>query len=261
MESEQDAGFSEAELYMPVKRFFEALGYAVHGEVRGCDLTAHKDGRLVIVEFKKNFSLKLIYQAIDRQKMTEDVYVCIPRPKKFSRNTRRDMLGLVKRLGMGLMTVATDSPLRHVDVLVYPEHPVALAAKKHANKLTNKLMKEIAGRSADLNTGGANRVKINTAYRERAVKIACILERSGPLPASVLVAGYGCEKDAWRIVSRNMYGWFEKRAKGIYGLSFAGKEALNDTALNPLTDYYRAFAAKAASEGHLDCSIERNEST
>ena len=50
----EDVG--EAALYGPVKRFLEALGYEVKGEVRGCDLVARRgDEPPVIVELKLRF--------------------------------------------------------------------------------------------------------------------------------------------------------------------------------------------------------------
>jgi len=56
------AALGEVELYAPVKRFLEARGYEVKGEVCGCDLVArHIDDRgdepPVIVELKLRFQL------------------------------------------------------------------------------------------------------------------------------------------------------------------------------------------------------------
>lgn len=45
----------EAELYAPLKAFFELNGYEVKGEVRNCDLVGMKEGadEPLIVELKK----------------------------------------------------------------------------------------------------------------------------------------------------------------------------------------------------------------
>ena len=75
----------EVELYTPVKRFLEARGYEVKGEVCGCDLMArHIDDRgdepPVIVELKLRFTLALVLQGIDRLAVSQRVYVAVPRP-------------------------------------------------------------------------------------------------------------------------------------------------------------------------------------
>ena len=78
-------GLAETDLYEPIRRFLEEEGYEVQAEVKDCDIAARKDGRLVVVELKRNFQLKLVYQAMERQRLTEYVYVAIPRPKKGQR--------------------------------------------------------------------------------------------------------------------------------------------------------------------------------
>ena len=223
----------ESTLYNPIKHFFTARGYTVHGEVLGCDVVAEKDGCLVVVEMKTQFSLKLLYQAIDRQQGADNVFVCIPRPASFSPNAVKGMLAIVKRLSLGLMTVALDSPLQTVDIIVYP------GGTKTSQKNRARLEAELSGRSNDLNTGGAAGAKINTAYRERAVHLACVLEKNSSLSLARLVREYGFSKDIGAMLRRNYYGWFERAARGVYGLSAQGKQALNDEKLAALVAYYR----------------------
>ena len=58
----------ETALYLPVKRFLEKLGFAVKGEVGGCDLVALSadDPPVVVIgELKLSFNLELILQARD----------------------------------------------------------------------------------------------------------------------------------------------------------------------------------------------------
>ena len=53
----------ETTLYLPVKRFLENLGFAVKGEVGGCDLVALSGGDppvVVIGELKLTFNLELV---------------------------------------------------------------------------------------------------------------------------------------------------------------------------------------------------------
>ena len=91
--------FKETDLYEPIRAFLEEEGYQVQAEVKDCDIAAVKDGQLVIVELKKAFNLKLVYQGLERQSLTEQVFVAIPRPKKGQREKAwKDMLKLLKRL-------------------------------------------------------------------------------------------------------------------------------------------------------------------
>ena len=234
----------ESDLYEPVKIFFESMGYKVNGEVKGCDMTAVKGDQMIIVEFKTRFSLKLVYQAIDRQKMTADVYICLPRPEKPSRKAQCNMMRLIKRLSLGLMTVALDSPMKTVDILAYPgDAPVRKDKRKTAG-----LLKEAAGRSIDLNRGGSQNSKIMTAYREKSIKIACLLEVAGAVSLATLAKQYGLGKDAGALLQRNAYGWFDRVCKGVYALSPDGRQALKDEAYAPLVQYYRIIEGNDKDE-------------
>ena len=66
----------ETDLYLPVKAFLEGQGYAVKGEIDGCDLVAVRgEEDPVVVELKRSFSLELVFQAIDRLKLSDKVYL------------------------------------------------------------------------------------------------------------------------------------------------------------------------------------------
>ena len=66
----------EADLYGPIKRFLEAQGYEVKGEIGPCDVMAVRgDEGPVVVELKEQLSLALLLQAVDRLRMTDAVYV------------------------------------------------------------------------------------------------------------------------------------------------------------------------------------------
>jgi hypothetical protein len=70
-------GFETA-LYLPVKRFLEGLGYAVKGEVGGCDLVALSgdDPPVVVIgEMKLAFNLELVLQAVDRAAACDEVWL------------------------------------------------------------------------------------------------------------------------------------------------------------------------------------------
>ncbi len=225
--------FLESDLYEPIKNYFLSLHYKVHSEVNDCDVVANKDDELIIVELKKSFNLKLVYQAINRLALTDQVYVAIPRQKKINTKEYKSMLELVRRLEIGLITVAMDSPTKVVDVVVYPE---ALAAKRINANRKRSLLKEMNGRLMDLNKGGTNNTKINTAYREKCVKLACILLCRGQKKPKELVLDYGFEKNISLALNRNVYGWFEKIEKGLYGISESGQVALTNP--DRLMEYY-----------------------
>ena len=64
----------------------------------------------MIVELKRSFGLPLVYQGIERQRLTDAVYLAVAAPD--TRAARRawdrglgDMLGLCRRLGIGLISV------------------------------------------------------------------------------------------------------------------------------------------------------------
>ena len=100
----------ESDLYAPVRDYLEGLGYEVRGEVRGCDIAAVRDGELIVVELKTGFTLELIYQALDRQRIADGVYVAVPLPKRgYMAPQIKDMQSLCRRLELGLIFVGFTS--------------------------------------------------------------------------------------------------------------------------------------------------------
>src|SRR3954468_19078328 len=110
-------GVGETALYAPVKRFLEARGYEVKGEVCGCDLVARHvedpdDGKPVIVELKQRFTLALLLQGIDRLAISERVYLALPRAMPRQGRKARGLSPeapairrLCRRVGLGLIVV------------------------------------------------------------------------------------------------------------------------------------------------------------
>lgn len=219
---------NETELYMPVKTFLEADGYEVKAEVNACDLVAQKDDApMVVVELKTSFSLDLVLQGIERQKLTDDVYLAIPKPdtptkRKNWRKRRRALVGLCRRLGMGLLLVDTDvDPARAVEALL---DPAPYQPRKNRSKQT-RLRKEFAGRTGDPNTGGATRTKIMTAYRQDAIRVAGALAGGKTLKISEIKQTTGVARAA-SILQHNHYGWFERVSRGTYQLTRLGESAI-----------------------------------
>ena len=226
--------FKETDLYEPIRAFLEEEGYQVQAEVKDCDIAAVKDGQLVIVELKKAFNLKLVYQGMERQSLTEQVFVAIPRPKKGQREKAwKDMLKLLKRLELGLLTVALDSPLHTVDVVLEPSDSIAWKNRKKREKV----QAELENRQVDGNVGGMTRRKIMTAFREKSIRLVCMLEREGQISTASL-RERGLE-DYIGIFVKNYDKWFKRVEKGVYALSEKGREALENEDYAKAVAFYR----------------------
>lgn len=217
------SGRLETDLYPPVKAWLEKSGYEVHGEVGGCDVAARRGDELVLIELKLAVNLELLLQVVRRQEAAEAVYAAVPAPKAMNDKRWRELTRLLKRLEVGLILVFLESPRKRVEVLF---HPVRQERRQSKAK-TRALLTEMSGRSADLNLGGSNRCKLMTAYREQALEIAGILGRLQSASPKELAAA-GASARAGDIVRANHYGWFERLAKGLYGLTEAGRAALNE---------------------------------
>ena len=95
----------EYELFAPVRDLFAGMGCSVNAEVKDCDVTAVKNGELIIIELKRSLSVNLLSQALRRQKTGARVYIAVPKPKRYSPRTFRDTLYVIKKLELGLIFV------------------------------------------------------------------------------------------------------------------------------------------------------------
>ena len=210
----------EAELYGPVKRFLEAQGYEVKGEVGAADVVAVRGAEdPVIVELKLGFSLTLFHQAIARMAVSDLVYVAVPRPK--GKRALRDNVALARRLGIGVLTV------RVRDGVVEAQADPGPYAPRKSKKKKAGLLREFSRRVGDPNEGGATRHGIVTAYRQDAIRCARFLAVHGASKGAK-VAEWAEVPGATRVMRDNHYGWFEKVSTGVYGLSEAGHKGLAD---------------------------------
>jgi hypothetical protein len=205
---------AETDLYPPVKTLLEGQGYVVKGEVRGCDVVAVRgDEPPVIVELKQRFNLDLVLQGIDRLSLSDRVYLAVGDPPKRIREIR----ALCRRVGLGLMIVGPGRVRVLLDPLPY--------RPRGSRRRTALLLGEHARRIGDPNRGGSSRVPIVTAYRQAALRCAARLRTNGPMT----VAAVRHEADAphaGRILRDDVYGWFERVARGTYQLRPEGVEAL-----------------------------------
>ncbi len=210
---------AEDELYGPIKQFLEAQGYAVKGEIGPCDIVAVRgDEGPVVVELKEHLNLALILQAVDRLSASGAVYVAFRIGKGHSaswRSRRKQVTSLLRRLGLGLLTVsARGNVVPVLDPAPYRPKPNALRRER--------LLKEFAERVGDPEAGGsASRLRL-TAYRQDALRCAKELADGGVLKVSVLRERTGVSR-AGPIMRDNHYGWFDRVKTGHYDLSPKGR--------------------------------------
>lgn len=218
----------ETELYFPIKNLLTQEGFDVYGEVNHVDLTAINDDKLIIVELKTQFCLKLLIQAATRQRMTEYVYIAIPQPtykKRFGKDFK-DKIYLLKRLGLGLIFVNFDKEIAHAEYIFHPQPFSMTLSRQQSQRHLKALKKEIDKRHGDNNIGGT-KGKIFTAYREEALIAAYYLSLKPMSTAKELRALTHNEKVA-TLIRNNHYGWFQRIDKGIYSLDTLGYEALEE---------------------------------
>lgn len=215
----------ETSLYGPLKRYFNNKGFIVKGEVSNVDLVAlpnafNKKSEPIIVELKTGFSLSLFHQAIQRQSITKNVYIAVPRKKgkKAYVSLRRNKM-LSRRLGIGLITVCLDQDI--VKVICEP----GVFKRKIITSRKVKLIEEFEALHGDPNKGGMMSSGVMTAYKQAALRCAKILSVNGPTKAS-LVANKASYPMARNLMAANYYGWFVKTGRGVYGISERGEDAI-----------------------------------
>lgn len=243
MSSRVRASVNETDLALPVCRYLREQGYTVRSEVRDCDITATKGDDLIIVELKRNFSTALLVQATKRQRMTDSVYVALPRPTRSG--ARSDIRHLLRRLELGLIFVSLNGR-RHPGVQVV-FHPVPFQRQKR-KRARRAVLREMSQRSDDFNTAGSSRRKLVTAYRENAIQIACYLDVLGPMSPKHL-RSLGTGPKTLSILYSDFYGWFERVDRGVYALRGAARGEMEG--YPELVRMYRAQVAndKAQSAG------------
>ena len=213
----------ETDLYLPVKSYLEQQGYEVKGEISSCDVVAKRgDEAPIIVELKLTFSLQLVFQAIDRQSMTDLVYVAVCKSSdKGWRKRYRDIIKLCRMLGVGLITVSFARKITKVEVHLDP----APYQPRQNKKKKQRLLKEFGLRVGDPNKGGSTGKKLVTVYRQNALRCVLFLSANGATKAAVVAKETQVDKAA-TLMNRNVYGWFDRVERGVYQLTPSGEEAL-----------------------------------
>jgi hypothetical protein len=232
---------TESDLAAPVTAYLAAQGWTVRSEVKDCDVAAVRGNDLLVVELKKALTLALLVQAVRRQRLTDTVYLAVPRPGSVWqwRRANRGVLHLLRRLELGLLFVSREPDRDPVEVVLQPL-PLARRRKAAARRA---VLEEVNQRSADYNTAGSTRRKLMTAYREQAIRIACFLSVNGTLsPKDLRALGTGQKTHA--ILYDNVYGWFQRVGTGMYRLAAHGAR---DIGAYP--ELKRRFLAEAGVHG------------
>jgi hypothetical protein len=146
--------------------------------------------------------------------LTDRVYLAVGAWPRRLAEVRR----LCLRLGLGLLVVVRG----RVEVVADPVPYVP----RRDRRSTALLLGEHARRRGDPSTGGTTRRPVMTAYRQEALRCATLLEANGPMTLAALRAA-GDVPAAAKILQRDVYGWFERRARGVYALSEGGRAGLD----------------------------------
>lgn len=207
----------EADLYPPIKSYLESQGFTVKAEVGALDVMACRgDEPPVVVELKTALNLSLILQGVARQGLFPDVYLAVPQPPKWT-HRYKDLLALLRRLGLGLLTVRDGHVTAHLD-------PAAFQPRRNAPR-AGRLLREFERRVGDPNVGGTTRTRRMTAYRQDALRCAHCLSGQGPLRAAEVARAAQVTRAA-TLMRDDHYGWFERVSRGTYALTPLGHAAL-----------------------------------
>src|SRR6516225_11668840 len=115
-----DQRLRETSLYRPVKRFLEARGFDVKGEICACDVVAlrgEESPLVVISELKLGFNLELLLQGVNRTAACDEIWLAVRAGARQGRERDPRVRKLCRLLGFGLLGVSTTG---RVEVLVQP---------------------------------------------------------------------------------------------------------------------------------------------
>ncbi|NQT62164.1 MAG: hypothetical protein HQ556_04325 [Candidatus Marinimicrobia bacterium] len=215
----------EIDLYPPLKTYLENQGYEVKSEILNCDVVAlRKDEAAIIIELKLSLNLTILLQAVDRLKISNTIYIGVPKGLAVLKKRRKQIVKLMRMLGLGLIVIDPKSRIGNVDVLSDPGEYKPRQVKKQ----TQRLLREFQERVGDPNRGGSSMQRgIMTAYRQKALAISGYLLEHGATKAAI-IAKVLEEPKTRSILYDNVYGWFDRLGQGVYTLSPRGEAELPD---------------------------------
>lgn len=176
----------------------------------------------LIAELKLSINLTVILQAVERLSLTPKVYIGIPKQSNILKKKRKQVLKLLRMLGLGLVVIDPGLRVHSVEVLLDPGE----YKTRQSTRNKERLLGEFDKRVGDPNLGGTvKRGGIMTAYRQQALKIAWFLLDNGPSKAAQIAHTLQVS-NARQIVYRDVYGWFDRVSHGVYDLSPRGKREI-----------------------------------
>ena len=162
--------------------------------------------------------MTVVLQAVDRLQISDTVYIGVPKGIAVLKKQRKQIIKLLRMLGLGLMVIDPAAALGSVDVLCDPGEYKPRQAKQRRHRLLGEFMHRVG----DPNAGGSTvRRGIMTAYRQKALAIAAYLQKHGDTKAAVIAQSLA-EPKTRTILYDNVYGWFDRLGKGVYALSPRG---------------------------------------
>lgn len=215
----------EKDLFGPIKKYFEGMGYTCDGEVMDIDLYMEKGQECVAVELKQTLDFKSVQQAALRQKITDTVFIGIFKPKKYTKDFTNKVY-LLKRLGIGLIVVS--KRLHNVEVISEPVVSELSSFQQRNKSKRKRLTKEFNNRKAKNNTGGVHATKLITSYREDTLLVLDAMMELGGEANTKDIRNLSNVKNATKILYYNYYGWFQNVSKGVYRVTEAGYDALEE---------------------------------
>ena len=217
----------ETELFQPVREFLENQGYQVKGEIGAIDCFAMKKEESIAVELKTSITLKLIYQAIERQKIADFVYIAIPKSAMKSHQSQtKSFLLLLRRLSIGLLVISSQG----VEVLLEAKDYDLSLSKSRNKQAKYKLQSEFKNRKNNENIGGMKGKKL-TFYKEQALEILQIVYNHPGISLKEIKVLSNNPKVA-SILQKNYYGWFQRIERGSYAISDKGLLAIKTESQN-----------------------------
>ena len=212
----------ETDLYQPIKKHLQQLGFEVKGEIKKCDIVAKKGEQVIIIELKLSLNITLLLQAVDRFSVADVVYIAIPKQCTLYKKQNKQVKKLIKRLGIGLILVDVQKTAQYVEVVFDPQD---YTPRKNKRK-QGALLKEFNQRIGDTQKGGSTNAKAGlTAYRQRCIRVAEYLTKQPTAKGAEINKAIG-EPQATQFLYSNYYGWFDKVDRGVYALSDKGKKEL-----------------------------------
>lgn len=218
----------ETDLNDPIKAWLESQGCHVKSEVMGIDMMGMFGTELMIaIELKLKLNLEVINQAVERQSISDLVYIGVCHDYKAvdTKRFKRTLLTL-KRLNLGLLTVNFRAETPIVYEILKPESFDFEKSKRMKLNRRHKVIEEFNKRQSNFNKAGSTRQKIMTGYKEMCLLCAHYIAVNGPCRAKEFEAIEIPSKKVSAMFASNHLKWFEKVSRGIYGLSEIGLSAL-----------------------------------